>query len=85
MSELALEWNPTEERLESSRLLIVKLRREIDKLREENAQLRRQVCKFRCDADLWKSRHARAVEQNSKLTAELTRTQGEVRQLKDEG
>ena len=63
MSELALEWNPTEERLESSRLLIVKLRREIDELREENAQLRRQVCELRCDAGLWKSRCGRARQQ----------------------
>ena len=84
MSELVLEWNLTDERLESLELLVAELRREIAELREENSQLRRQVCELRCEVGFWKSLHARAVERNVKLKAELTEAQAEVRQLKDE-
>lgn len=84
MSELALEWNPTEERLESLRLLVAELRREVSGLRDENSQLHRQIFELRREVGFRKNLHARAVERQGKLKAELTETQAEVRQLKDE-
>ncbi len=47
-------------------------------------QLRREVRELRCDVAYWKSMHARAVERNTKLQAELDQAKSEVRQLKAE-
>ena len=84
MGELVLEWNPTEERLESLRLLFAELRREVAELRDENVQLHRQVFELRREVGFRKNLHARAIERNDKLKAELNEVQAEVRQLKDE-
>ncbi len=56
---------------------MAELRHEVAELRAENIELRREV-------GYWKSRHARVVERNSKLQAELNAAKAEIRQLKDE-
>ena len=45
-------------------------------LRRENAELRQQVSELRCEVGYWKSLHARAVERNTQLQAELDAGQG---------
>ena len=77
MSAIHLEWNPVEQQLESLRTLVEELRREVGELRAENAELRREV-------GYWRSMHARAVERNTKLQAELDEAKAEIRQLKAE-
>ena len=47
-------------------------------------QLRQEVGELRCDVGYWKSLHARAVERNTKLQAELDQAKAEIRQLKAE-
>ena len=47
-------------------------------------QLQREVHELRCDVAYWKSMHARAVERNTKLQAELDQAKAEIRQLKAE-
>jgi transposase len=47
-------------------------------------QLRQEVGELRCDVAYWKSMHARAVERNAKLQAELDQAKAEIRQLKAE-
>ena len=47
-------------------------------------QLRQEVHELRCDVAYWKSMHARAVERNTKLQAELDQAKVEIRQLKAE-
>lgn len=47
-------------------------------------QLRQEVRELRCDVAYWKSMHARAVERNTKLQAELDQAKAEIRQLKAE-
>ena len=77
MSAAGLEWNPVEQQLESLRTLMAELRHEVAELRAENIELRREV-------GYWKSMHARVVERNIKLQAELDAAKAEIRQLKDE-
>ena len=84
MSELTLEWNPTDAWQESLVLQLADLHREVAELQKENSQLRREVLKLRCDVGFWKSSHARAVARNAKMKVELTESQAKVRQLKDE-
>ena len=47
-------------------------------------QLRQEVHKLRGDVAYWKSMHARAVDRNAKLQAELDSAKAEIRQLKAE-
>ena len=47
-------------------------------------QLRQEVHELRCDVAYWKSMHARAVDRNTKLQAELDSAKAEIRQLKAE-
>ena len=91
MSAIHLEWNPVDQQLDSLRALVEELRREVGKLRAENAELRRENAELRqqvnClkrDVGYWKSRHADAVERNTKLQAELDEAKAEIRQLKAE-
>ncbi len=89
MSTVHLEWNPFGQQLDSRRALVEELRRDVVELRAENAELRRenaelrqQVNGLRCDVGYWKSRHADAVERNTKLQAELDEAKAEIRSLK---
>lgn len=72
------------EQFGSLRTLVRQLQQEVGELRRENAELRRQVHELRCDVGYWKSMHARAVERNIKLQAELDQANAEIRQLKAE-
>ena len=47
-------------------------------------QLQGDVRELRCDVAYWKSMHARAVERNTRLQAELDQAKAEVRQLEAE-
>ncbi len=84
MSASLLERPPVNEQLRSLTALVGQLRQEVGELRRENAELRQQVRDLRCDVGYWKSMHARAVERNSKLQAELDQSQAEIRQQKAE-
>ena len=93
-------WEPhlVEERLWSLPTLVHQLRQDVAELRRENAELRcentelrrenvelrRQVSELRCEVGYWKSLHARAVERNTKLQAELDQATAEIRQLQAE-
>jgi transposase len=77
MSASLVERNPVDEQLESLTTLVQQLRQEVGELRRENAELR-------CDVGYWKSMHARAVQRNTKLQAELDQAKAEIRQLKAE-
>lgn len=67
--ELPVEWEQVVAEL-------VLLRREVNELRRENAELRQQ-------AGYWKSRHADALERLAKLEAEAEQLRGENRKLQD--
>lgn len=84
MSASLVEWIPVDEQLQSLMTVVQQLRQEVGELRRENAELRRQVSELQCDVGYWKSLHARAVERNSKLQAELDQSKAEIRQLKSE-
>ncbi len=77
MSALVLENNSVDGQLRSLTTLVEQLRREVRELRRENAELRYEL-------GYWKSLHARAVERNTKLQAELDQAKAEIRQLKAE-
>lgn len=77
MNASLLERNPVDEQLRSLTALVEQLQQEVCELRRENAELRREV-------SYWKSMHARAVERNTKLQAELDQAKAEIRQLKAE-
>ena len=77
MSAPVLEQDSVDEQLRSLTTLVRQLQREVRELRRENAELR-------CELGYWKSMHARAVERNTKLQAELDRAKAEIRQLKAE-
>ena len=78
------ESHSVEEQLGSLTALVLQLQREVGELRQENAGLRRQVSELRCEVGYWKSQHARAVERNTKLQAELDQARAEIRELKAE-
>ena len=78
------ESHSVEEQLGSLTALVRQLQQEVGELRQENAGLRRQVSELRCEVGYWKSQHARAVERNTKLQAELDLAHAEIRQLKAE-
>lgn len=77
MSASLLERNPIDDQLQSLAALVQQLRQEVGELRRENAELR-------CEVGYWKGMHARAVERNTKLQAELDQAKAEIRQLKAE-
>jgi len=84
MSASLLERNPVDEQLQSLTAVVEQLQQEVCELRRENAKLHQQVSELRCDVGYWKSMHARAVECNTKLQAELDQAKAEIRQLKAE-
>ena len=84
MNASVLEQPSVEQQLQSLTTLVEQLQRDVCALRRENGELRRQVCELRCEVGYWKSRHADAVESNSKLKAELADAKAEIRQLKAE-
>jgi len=77
MSALTLEQKSVDEQLRSLTTLVQQLQQEVRELRRENAELR-------CELGYWKSMHARAVDRNTKLQAELDQAKAEIRQLKAE-
>ena len=84
MSASVLERNSVEEQLRSLTALVEQLQQEVREVRRENAELHQQVSELRCDVGYWKSMHARAVECNKKLQAEIDQAKAEIRQLKAE-
>ena len=84
MSASLLERNPVDGQLRSLTALVRQLQQDVCGLRRENADLRQQVSELRCDVGYWKSLHARAVQRNVKLQAELDQATAEIRQLKAE-
>ncbi len=72
-----MERNSVDEQLRTLTTLVQQLQQEVRELRRENAELR-------ADVGYWKSMHARAVERNTKLQAELDQSKAEIRQLKAE-
>ena len=72
-----LEQNSVDEQLRWLTTLVQRWQREVRELRRENAELR-------CERGYWKSMHARAVDRNTKLQAELDQAKAEIRQLKAE-
>jgi len=84
MSASLVERIPVDEQLQSLTSVVRELQQEVGELRRENAEVRQQVSELRCDVGYWKSMHARAVEQNTKLRAELDQSRAEIRQLKSE-
>jgi transposase len=79
-----LDPNSVDKQLLSLTTLVQELRQEVEALRLENAGLRQEVSKLRCEVGYWKSRHADAVQRNTKLQAELDQAKAEIRQLKAE-
>jgi len=91
MNASLLEPHLVEEQLKSLTALVqqlqqdvAELRRENTELRRENVELRQQVSELRCEVGYWKSLHARAVERNTKLQADLDQATAEIRQFKAE-
>jgi len=84
MSASLVERISVDEQLQSLTTLVQQLQQEVCELRRENAELRQQVSELVCDVGYWKSMHARAVERNTKLQAELDQAKAEIRQLKAE-
>lgn len=72
------------EQIRSLTVLVQQLQQEVSDLRRENAGLRRQVSELQCEVGYWKSLHARAVERNVALQAELDVALAEIRELKAE-
>jgi peptidoglycan hydrolase CwlO-like protein len=79
-----LEHPAVEDQLRSLTALVLQLQQEVGELRQENVGLRRQVSELQCEVGYWKSQHARAVERNAKLQAELDLANAEIRELKAE-
>jgi transposase len=84
MNASLLEMDSVEEQFRSLTALVLQLQQEVGELRRENAGLRRQVSELQCEVGYWKSQHARAVERNAKLQAELDVANAEIRKLKAE-
>jgi transposase len=64
--------------------LVRELRREVRALRQEVVDLRRENFDLRKEVGYWKSMHARAVERERKLEAEVEQLRGENRSLQDQ-
>ena len=64
--------------------LVRELRREVRELRQEVVDLRRDNFDLRKELGYWKSMHARAVERERKLQAEVEQLRGETRALQDQ-
>jgi transposase len=79
-----LESPAIEEQVRSLTALVQRLQQDVGELRQENAGLRRQVSELRCEVGYGKSQHARAVERNTQLQAELNVANAEIRELKAE-
>ena len=77
MSASLVERIPVNEQLLSLTALVQQLQQEV-------RELRQQVSELQCDVGYWKSMHARAVQRNTKLQAELDQAKAEIRQLKAE-
>ncbi len=84
MSASLVERIPVGEQLQSLTTVVQQLQQEVSELRRENAELRQHVSELQCDVGYWKSRHACAVQRNTKLQAELDQATAEIRQLKAE-
>ncbi len=74
--------SPVEEQSVDAQLL--SLTSTVRQLQQEVGDLRRENAELRCDLGYWKSMHARAVDRNTKLQAELDQAKAEIRQLKAE-
>jgi transposase len=64
--------------------LVRELRREVLELRQEVVDLRRENFDLRKEVGYWKAMHARAVERERKLEAEIEQLRGENRKLQDQ-
>jgi transposase len=64
--------------------LVRELRREVHELRQEVADLRRENFDLRKEVGYWKAMHARAVQREKKLEAEVEQLRGENRALQDQ-
>jgi len=84
MSASLVEPVSVDEQLRSLTTTVKQLLGEVRGLRCENAQLRQEVGELRQQVGYWKSMHARAVDRNTKLQAELDQAKAEIRQLKAE-
>ena len=84
MNASVIEQISVDQQLQSLTILVGQLQQEVCELRRENGELRQQVRDLRRDVGYWKSMHARAVEGNTKLKAELDEAKAEIRQLKSE-
>ena len=84
MSASLVEPVSVDEQLRSLTTTVEQLLGEVRELRCENAQLRQQVGELRQQVGYWKSMHARVVDRNTKLQAELDQAKAEIRQLKSE-
>lgn len=60
------------------------LRQEVTRLREENAELRRENAELKQQAGYWKAQHARAVDRERQLQADLEQLRGENRELRSQ-
>ena len=80
MNASVLEQPSVEQQLQSLTTLVDQLQQQVCDLRRENRELRRQVCELRCEVGYWKSRHADAVQSNTKLKAELADAKAVIRQ-----
>ena len=84
MKAALLESPAVEEQIRSLTALVLQLQQDVDELRQENAGFHRQVSELKCEVGYWKSQHARAVERNIQLQAELDVANAEIRELKAE-
>lgn len=64
--------------------LVLELRREVRERRQEIVDLRLDNFDLRKEVGYWKSMHARAVERERKLEAEVEQLRGENRKLQDQ-
>ena len=64
--------------------LVRELRREVLALRQEVVSLRRDNFDLRKEVGYWKSMHARAVDRERQLEAEVEQLRGENRKLQDQ-
>jgi transposase len=64
--------------------LVLELQREVRALRQEVVDLRRENFDLRKEVGYWKAMHARAVERERKLQAEVEQLRGENRALRDQ-